>query len=148
MEEKQELLSLSAKRKLWRLLLRSLPIPIIPSPELYDLLIDIRRSRSDLDQQVEEAIESLQQSSQLVSQLEQGLHEHSEKLNQLRNEYNRYSQLAEIEGKKVEALVQQLEVTLGKERGKDRWFDIVLNLYLVLFFCRRRILFYTTQRVC
>lgn len=105
MEEKRELLSPTVRRRLWRLVLRSLPIPLIPGPELYDLLLELRRSRSDLDEQVSEAIESLQRSLQLVSQLEEGLRQRSERLNQLREEYERYCKLAEIEEQKVEALI-------------------------------------------
>lgn len=134
MSEKRKLLSPNVKRRLWRLLLRSLPIPLIPGPELYDLLQDLRKSRSDLDQQVSEAIESLGRSSQLVSQLEEGLRERSHKLTELRKEYERYSELAEIEEKKVEALIQQLEITLGKERGRERWFAIILNFLIGLIF--------------
>ncbi len=134
MEEKRELLSPTVRRRLWRLVLRSLPIPLIPGPELYDLLLELRQSRSDLDEQVSEAIESLQRSSQLVSQLEEGLRQRSERLNQLREEYERYSKLAEIEELKVEALIQQLEVTLGKERGRERWFEIAMNFFFGLVF--------------
>lgn len=133
MSLKEKLSSSTVKRKLWRLLLRSLPFPI-PGPELYDLLSEIRKSRNDLDQQISEAMESLQRSSELLTQLEEGLKDRSQRLIEVRKEYERYSELAEIEEKKVEALVQQLEITLGKERNKERLYGIFLNLIVGLIF--------------
>jgi small-conductance mechanosensitive channel len=129
-----DIISPAVKRRVWRLLLRSLPIPIFPGPEIYDLLVDLRRTRTDIDKQVEEAIDSLQQSSVLVSDLEKMLQERSDNLNNLLEEYNRYSNLAEMKEEEVEAVLNQLEITLGKSRGQDRWFDIVLNFIFGLVF--------------
>jgi exonuclease VII small subunit len=120
--------------RLVRLLLRMLPVPFVPMPELYDLVSDLRRSRVDLDRQVVEAIEALQRSSQLVSQLEDGLRERSDRLSQLREEYERLTKLAEIEEDKVEALIGQLELTLGRERGRERWFGIAVSMFSGLVF--------------
>jgi hypothetical protein len=39
--------------KLWRLLLRW--IPLIPAPEIYGLVRDVKRSQDDVDEQVTEA---------------------------------------------------------------------------------------------
>ncbi len=119
-------------RKLFRLILRYLPI--LPGPEIYDLFVDIKRSRTDLDKQVETAIESLQLSTQLIDQLENNLQERAIKLGTLRDEYERYSELAEIEENKVGALVQQLEITLGKDRKKERAFSILLTFLFGLIF--------------
>jgi len=64
--------------KLWRLTLRSMPF--VPGPELFDLVAQITRSQKDIDAQVTEAIESIQKTSALVSQLEANLKERSERL--------------------------------------------------------------------
>lgn len=132
-KEKQPLLNPNTKRKLVRLLLRS--VSFFPAgPELYYLLREIRRSKDDFEQQVNEAMEALQRSSQLVSQLEEGLKERSQKLVGLREEYERYSELAQMEEKKAEALLNQLEATLGKERSRERLFGVLLNAAVGLLF--------------
>ncbi len=58
------------------------------------------------------------------------------KLQTLREEYERYSELAEIEGEKVEALVKQLELTVSSSRGRDRWIALSISVIasLLVFF--------------
>lgn len=112
--------------KMWRLLLRW--IPIIPAPEIYDLLRDVKRSQDDVDSQVTEAIESIQKTSTLVTRLEESLKERAKKLELLQQEHERYSQFADIESKKAQALLTQIETTLGKNAGKERWFAFGINI--------------------
>lgn len=132
---KRSLISQDTKDKLLRLFLRALPIPFIPAPELYDLVRGLKASQGELDRQVIEAIESLKSSSELISKLENGLQERADKLSDLRTEYERYTELAEIEEEKVAALVKQLELTLGKSQSKERWVALGINLFagLVIF---------------
>lgn len=112
--------------KMWRLLLRW--IPIIPAPEIYDLLRDVKRSQDDVDSQVTEAIESIQKTSTLVTRLEESLKERAKKLELLQQEHERYSQFADIESKKAQALLTQIETTLGKNAGKECWFAFGINI--------------------
>jgi len=119
--------------KMWRLLLRW--VPFIPAPEIYDLLLDVKRSQVDVDAQVTEAIESIQKTSALVTRLEESLKERAAKLEHLQQEHARYSQLANMEAKKAQALLAQIEATLGKNAGKERWFAFGINIAagLILF---------------
>jgi hypothetical protein len=119
--------------KIWRLLLRW--VPLIPAPEIYDLLRDVRRSQQDVDTQVTEAIESIQKTSSLVTRLEESLKERAAKLEYLKQEHERYSQLAEVEAKKAQALLTQIESTLGKNAGKERWIAFGINIVagLIIF---------------
>lgn len=112
--------------KMWRLLLRW--IPIIPAPEIYDLLRDVKRSQDDVDAQVTEAIESIQKTSTLVTRLEESLKVRAAKLEHLQQEHERYSLLTGIEAKKAQALLAQIEATLGKNAGKERWFAFGINI--------------------
>jgi len=112
--------------KMWRLLLRW--IPIIPAPEIYDILRDVKRSQDNIDAQVTEAIESIQKTSTLVTRLEESLKERAAKLEHLQQEHERYSQLTGIEAKKAQALLTQIEATLGKNAGKERWFAFGINI--------------------
>lgn len=119
--------------KIWRLLLRW--IPIIPVPEIYDLLRDVKRSQNDVDRQVTEALESIQKTSTLVTRLEGSLKDRAAKLEHLREEHDRYSKLAETEAEKATALLRQIELTLGKNLGKERWIAFGINIVagLIIF---------------
>jgi hypothetical protein len=108
----------TTKDRLWRFLLGS--VPFLRGAELYDLLRDLQKSQADFDQQVTEAVGSLRNTSALVSRLQEGVEERMEKLQQVRQEYDKYSQLAQIEGKKAEALVSQFKTTVEEQQRKER----------------------------
>lgn len=112
--------------KLTRLLLRS--VPIFPAPEIYDLLRSVKQSQNDVDAQVEQALESIKNTSVLVKTLEDSLRERSLKLEELRKEHQRYSQLAQIEASKAEALLRQVETTLGRNANKERAIAFAINI--------------------
>jgi len=122
----------TTKNRLWRFLLGS--APFMRGVELYDLLSDVRKSQADFDQQVTEAVGALQNTSALVSRLQQGVEERMSKLQQLREEHEKYSQLAQIEGKKAEALVSQLKATLENEQRKERWIAFGMHFGFGLLF--------------
>jgi len=108
--------------------LRSLPIPFVPGPDLYDLVLSIKKSQGDLDTQVTEAIESLQKTTELIAQLENGVKYRADKLTKLRAEYERYSTLAEVEADKAAALIKQIEITMGKGQRREHWVTLGLNV--------------------
>lgn len=112
--------------KLTRLLLRS--VPLFPAPEIYDLLKSVKQSQTDVDAQVEQALESIKRTSALVNTLEDNLRERSAKLEQLREEHQRYSQLAQMEASKAEALLRQVETTLGRNANKERAIAFAINI--------------------
>lgn len=122
----------TTKERLWRLLLR--PIPFLPGPEIYDLWRAISKSQSAFDKQVAEAVEALHNTSSLVATLQQGVEEKMSKLKQLQQEHEKYSELAQIEAKKAEALLKQVETTLGKEQKKERWIALAMHLGAGLLF--------------
>ena len=122
----------TTKDRLWRYVLGS--VPFLRGAEMYDLVRDLRKSQTDFDQQVTEAVGSLQNTSALVSRLQQGVEERMAKLRQLRQEHDKYSQLAQIEAKKAEALLLQVEATLGKEQRKERWIALCMHLGVGLLF--------------
>ena len=55
-------------------------------------------------------------------------------LEKLREEHEKYSQLAQIEAKKAEALLKQVEITLGREQKKERWVALAMHLSVGLIF--------------
>jgi hypothetical protein len=117
----------ATRESLLKAFLRS--IPFFPAgPELYDLVVSFRRSQDDFEKQVSEAVAALQKTSQLVSTLQQGVEGRMTELNRLRQEHQKYSELAQIEAGKAEALVKQIEATLGKGQVKERWIAGVMHL--------------------
>jgi hypothetical protein len=120
-------------RHLIRAMLRT--VPFLPLPELYDLLDEVSKSRTDLERKVRRASDSLQEAAALVAELEVALSERVKKVERLREETERYAELAEIEEGKARALIQQLEATVRKGRGSERVIATVLNVFagLVVF---------------
>ena len=119
--------------KILRLFLRG--FSTFPTPEIYDLLRSVKKSQGDIDAQVEEALQSIKSTSELVARLEESLRERSAKLEALKKEHDRYSELAQIEAKKAVALLRQVENTLGRNVGKERAIAFAINIAagLILF---------------
>jgi len=131
--ESRPLIRQSTKRILLRALWRTLPV--IPGPDIYDLIVDLRRSKTSVDEKIQKALESLQDASRLVDELEEGLAERTSKLNALREEIDRYSKLAEVEEDKAKAIVQQLELSVNKGKNIERLVSFGINIIagLLLF---------------
>jgi septal ring factor EnvC (AmiA/AmiB activator) len=131
--EGQPFIKDSTKRILMRALLRS--VLLIPGPDLYDLVVDLRKSRTTIDEKIDKAVDALKDASRLVSELEESLEERTAKLNTLRQEVERYSKLAEAEEGKAKAIIQQLELSINKGKGIERLVSLALNLLagLIIF---------------
>ena len=125
-KEKNAIIPSSTTKHILRVLLRS--VPFLPGPELYDLIEDLKRSRTSIDEKIQSAYNSLQETSILLDELEESLQERTGKLILLRQEYERYSKLAEVEEGKAKALIQQLELSLVKTRNHERWVSLLISL--------------------
>lgn len=130
-KEKKGIITPSITKRIIRVFLRQ--IPLIPAPELYDLIEDLKRSRTSIDEKIRKAYDSLQETSGLIGELEGSLKEKTEKLTFLHQEYERYSKLAEVEEDNARALIQQIELSLGKGRKRERWISLVINLIAAFF---------------
>lgn len=97
-------------------------------PEIFELLKDLTKQRTQLDQKIIRAHNALQETSSLLSELESGLKERAEKLDRIKSEYDQYSRLAQVEEEKAQALIQQIELTVSKGKSKERFINLVLNL--------------------
>ena len=109
-----------------RIILRMLPI--VPGPELYDLFKDLGRSRTDLSQKITRAQQALADTSELIRELETGMNERVDTLNRLKEEYDKYSKLAEVEEVKARAIMQQIELAIGRHKGREWLIALLLNL--------------------
>jgi ABC-type transporter Mla subunit MlaD len=95
---------------------------------ILDLLKDLAKQRTQFDKKIARASEALRETSSLLSELEAGLEERVEKLEEVRAQYEQYSKLAQVEEQKAHALLQQIELTVAKGRGKERFISLALNL--------------------
>lgn len=112
--------------KVARLVLRMLPV--LPGPEIYDLVKNLQHSRGELDQKVRRAATALQDASTLVAELQSELTERVDQVQKLKVEYERYQQLATTEEQKARALIDQLQQALGAGRSRERWIALAINL--------------------
>jgi len=126
-------ISKSMTNKILRLLLRS--VPIIPAPELYDIFNDLQESKKSVNEKIDKAYNSLKDTSDLIEDLQKDLTDRTEKIKQLRDEYERYSKLAEIEEEKIKPLLIELDKTLNKGKNIERWISFGINVIagIILF---------------
>src|SRR5215813_2990979 len=124
-------------RDLWGKLIQSSLKTMLfgPQPELFTLVWKLARSQKDVDAQVSEALESIQKTSALVSELEVTLKERSNKLQELQKQHEHLSQLTTIEAEKAAALLKQVEDTVGRNVGRERSIAFLINIVagLILF---------------
>jgi len=99
------------------------------------LVAKVNSSERDLDRQVEEAVEALTTSTELISNLETSLEARSRKLSELKAEYERVSKLAELTKLQGEAVAKTLEQALGKGQRRERWIAFGINIIagLIIF---------------
>jgi len=112
--------------KVARLFLRT--IPLVPGPEIFDLLVEVQRSQGELGQKVAGAAASLEQASKLVEELESELGAKLRQVEKLQTEYDRYEKLAAVEEGKAKAMIDELHAALGTGRARERWIALGINL--------------------
>ncbi|MCG7629620.1 hypothetical protein MHM88_17555 [Epibacterium sp. MM17-32] len=117
-----------------RVLLKMMPMGRTAN-DILVLVSKVNSSQRDLDQQVEEAVEALTTSTQLISNLESSLEQRAKKLNELKEEYQRVSSLAELTKEQGDAVAKTLEQTLGKGQSRERWIAFAINIIagLIIF---------------
>jgi hypothetical protein len=104
-------------------------VPIVPANEFWKLIEALRRSNSDIDKQVDEAIASLQKSSEIVSLLETNLKERTSRLKKLRAEHNNLTELTKISQEQAKAITDVLRQTIGSGNRKERIISLFINLF-------------------
>jgi septal ring factor EnvC (AmiA/AmiB activator) len=109
-----------------RLLLRS--VPMIPAPELYDIIKGLNESKKNINEKIDKAYQSLKDTSDLVEDLQKELKDRTERVKSLKEEYERYSELAEIEESKAKALLTEINRTVNKGKNQERLIGFFLNI--------------------
>ena len=103
-------------------------LPILPANELYGLIRSVNQSRLDVEKQVEEAVSSLQRSSQLIRELEDSLSSRTDRLKELQAEYQKYAELSKISEEQASALIKQIGGELGRSAKRERLISFLINL--------------------
>jgi DNA-binding transcriptional regulator YbjK len=104
-------------------------VPLVPANEFWGLIEALRKSNSDIDKQVDEAIASLKKSSETVRLLERDLTERTERLQKLRTEHANLTELTKISHEQAKALADLLQQTIGKGNRKERVIALFINLF-------------------
>lgn len=96
--------------------------------EVLGVVSAIRKSQIDVDKQVSEAADSLRNASLLVASLQKSVEDQMSKVQKLREEYDRYSKLAQVEMAKAEPIIRQVESAIGKEQSRERLIALAMHL--------------------
>lgn len=119
----------------FKLFIKHFPVlPMFQGNNIVDLLNDLRRSQTTIDQKVERVSESLKETSVVIDELESELLERQSKLIKLQEEYERYSHLSKMEEENATAVINQFEHSIGKRTKKDLWVNIVISITIAAFF--------------
>lgn len=103
-------------------------IPLVPANEFKAVIDAIRKTESDIDKDVENAIEAMRKSSELVASLERRLAERSAMLGKLQEEHKRLSALTTITREQTAALSETLRETIGLAARKERAVSLMINM--------------------
>ena len=103
-------------------------VPFIPAPELYDIFEALKDSNKDIASKIDKAHNSLKETSDLIDDLQKDLLLRTENVKHLKEEYERYAKLSEIEFEKVKPLLEELDKTVNKNRSLDRLIGIGINV--------------------
>lgn len=116
--------------KMPKLIVRSFlrMIPGMPGPELFDIFDELRKSRTSIDDKVAKATQSLHETSTLIQELEEELKGRTQKLEYLRDQVKRYSDLAEIEEAKARALLKEVQTVVNRGKGIERFISLLISL--------------------
>ncbi|MBB1519906.1 hypothetical protein [Aquipseudomonas guryensis] len=92
------------------------------------LLEDLTENEQSFGRKIDQAYESLQETSRLVERLETELKSKMENVSRLKDEHQRYAALASIEQEKAKALLTQLDASINKSKVSERVIAFIINL--------------------
>lgn len=109
--------------------------PPIPNGYASKMIKSINNLQNpDISRQVSKAIKYLEESTAIISQLEFDLKERHENLIKIKKDYEEYKKLAVIEEEKAKTIIDRVDSSINKRSAKERWFTIIINFLIALFF--------------
>jgi len=107
----------------------------LPFSALSEISKKLEKDRSDLDAKIEVAHNSLEETSNVLKELEDTLVQNTKSLEKIKTEYERLSKLTQIEERDAKALLNEVTATVDKGKVKERWISVVISLVtgLIIF---------------
>ncbi len=99
------------------------------------LLEDLTENEKSFARKIDQAYQSLQDTSNLIQRLETELDWKLKQVHKLKEEHERYSSLAKVEEDKARALLKQLDISLNKGKVSERFIAFAINILagLIMF---------------
>jgi hypothetical protein len=92
-------------------------------------LLRALQPQSEIEDQVNEALVSLQKSAQLVGRLEDDLKQRMETIQSLQAEYRKFSELSQVSKDQAAAIKDLLGSTLANAARRERFYALLINLF-------------------
>jgi len=92
------------------------------------LIEDLTENDKSFARKIDEAHQSLSETARLIERLETELKSKLDKVSKLKEDYAHYSQLADIEKNKSQALLNQLEKSLNKGTFTKNFWAFIINI--------------------
>jgi hypothetical protein len=96
------------------------------------LIVDLQESQSTIDEKTNNAVQALRDAARLVVELEHSIRGRSEKVNALRQESERYSEIVKVDAGAADALLQELLLKIDKRTQRERWVNVGINIAIGL----------------
>ncbi len=101
---------------------------LLPFSSLSEISKMLEKDRSDLDAKIKVAHNSLEETSNVLKELEDALLQNTKSLERIKIEYERLSKLTQIEEEDAKVLLNEVTATVEKGKAKERWFSVFISL--------------------
>lgn len=93
-----------------------------------DVFDELNKSNNITNEKIDKAFNSLKETSILLEELQKDLTERTEMVSKLKNDYEHYSKLSEIEKENIKPILLELSKTVNKGKGRERWISFAINI--------------------
>lgn len=101
--------------------------PSFPYGKLLQIFQDVVKTRTDIDERVQNAIESLRGTSSLLGELERLMNQESNKVIAVHAEYEKYSKWADEAKRDSRPFLDAIKTTMNKGKWRDRLIAAVIS---------------------
>ncbi|MCI5119859.1 MAG: hypothetical protein D3908_01440 [Candidatus Electrothrix sp. AUS4] len=111
------------------------------TPNIFGIGVDLSALlsllKNDHSPEIEEkaklAVNALNEATAIVSELQKSITVEIEKVTRLKEEYDKYQNLASISEEQSKALIKQLEYYQDQSKGKERLIALLINIVAGIF---------------
>ena len=102
------------------------------SEDMLGLIVDLQESQTMIDEKTNKAVEALKDAARLVVELERSIKGRSEKVNALRQESEKYSEMVKVDAGAANALLEEVLVNIDLRANRERWVNLGVNVAIGL----------------